>query len=70
MNQVRLDYSFTICLGYPVDIEVTIISLVMKEVAWHLAKTGQRAVAAFCDLAMFLVCRHSSTRAPVSGLLT
>ena len=35
MNQEIPGYSFTICSGYPVDIELTIISCVMKEVAWH-----------------------------------
>ena len=35
MNLVIPGYSFTICLGYPVDIELNKISLVRKEVAWH-----------------------------------
>ena len=33
--QVIPGYSFTIFLGYPVDIEVKLISFVMKEAAWH-----------------------------------
>ena len=35
MNQEIPAYSVTICLGYPVDIEVIVTSFIIKKVAWH-----------------------------------